>query len=96
MTDELVWQRRKKGEDNWRARSARDDGTYAAYLVSGYGVPRTYGVLLSDGGPDQEIYVGMGSLDSVKSLLQEHHFASCRAARWRDYMRDNEPPLETA
>lgn len=33
MSDELVWQERSPGEDNWRARNAFDDGTYMAYLA---------------------------------------------------------------
>lgn len=95
MSDELVWHRRSKGEDNWRARNGTDDGTYVVDILAGYGTPRTYGVLLSDytaAGEGEDIYIGMDSIDTVKALLQEHHNAACRAARWREFMRDNEPP----
>lgn len=94
MSDDLVWSRRREGEDNWRAPSNATTGTYAVYVMTDYGSPRTYGVLLKDGHSyGTEIYVGMASVDSVKDILQQHHQKACRAKRWADYMRDNEPPV---
>lgn len=100
MSDELVWKRRSKGEDNWRARNAADDGTYIAYLLTEYGEARIGAVLHRDNqqGLDSEpIYwslVGVGSVAEAKDAAQEHHYTACRARRWRQYMRDNEPPGE--
>lgn len=96
MSDELVWQRRSPGEDNWRAPSAATAGTYAVYVMTDYSPPNTYGVLMSNTRSSSlEIYVGMGSVDSVKEVLQAHHQAACREKRWADYMRDNEPPVHS-
>jgi L-fucose isomerase-like protein len=90
VSDELVWH--CIGRDNWRA--ATDSGTYQVFMVTDWGSPRTFGVLLSDDGLERELYVGGGSLESVKLLLEKHHSASCRARRWADFMRDNEPPTK--
>lgn len=102
MTDDLEWKRRKEGEDNWRARNADDDGTYIVYILNAYGTTQICGVLMSDAGdgyPDRDFYastVGVGSVAEAKDAAQEHHYAACRAKRWAEYMRDNEPPEESA
>jgi hypothetical protein len=100
MSDELVWKRRSKGEDNWRARNASDDGMYIVYFLTAYGNNLIEGVLHRDeqrGIDSQKIYtstLGVGSVAEAKDAAQEHHYAACRARRWADYMRDNEPPTE--
>lgn len=103
MSDELVWRRRRKGEENWRARTHAETGTYAVYIMDDYGTHTIRGVLIPDDPPGVisdsieidsiEIYSStIGTLDEAKEACQQHHAAACRTRRWMQYMRDNEPP----
>lgn len=94
MSDQLDWVQRQ-AQPNFRARNHAGTGEYFVYvdnngrcphLVAKY-CPFEPGVLQTF------LYDGLTTADfePAITLAQEHHNTACRALRWSEYMRDNEP-----
>lgn len=83
-----------------RARNHADTGTYYVYRFTQFKHDDFVASFDPDRGPwdsgsSIEIYcepASSGSLDAAITAAQGHHNAACRAHRWAEYMRDNEPP----
>jgi hypothetical protein len=100
MSDELQWKSRNDGT-HFRADSMVEAGTYWVYLEP-WATPNHLVAVytLDDDDENRHRHTLFRSLtrdfDHAKRVAQNHHDAACRAARWREFMRDNEPPAGLA
>lgn len=104
MSDELQWievSHEDSGDTvsaHWRAEAPQLDGEYNVAVMeymAGAGESVLCGFYPGDGKPPLELYRAYGdgpAIEASKAAAQQHHNTACRAARWTDYMRNNEPP----
>lgn len=100
MTEQLVWavcdEHDETVAEHYRARSEQPAGIYDAYILQYlHGGPQfVMAAWFPNGeGRGEEIYKSItGMVSDAKAAAQERHNACGRAARWADYMRNNDPP----
>lgn len=104
MTDELQWIEVQHDDGDtisahWRAQADPVLGgeynvAVMEYITGGGQTVFAAFYPAGEGKPNQELFRGLGgpAIDAAKQAAQQHHNATARAARWADYMRNNEPP----